>query len=193
MTAFRDYIEENTFLTGEETDRVMRLCLVRKIPRRQHLLREGTIWKWHVFVMKGCLRIYHVDPGEKVKTVGFALGGSWTGDRESMATGKPSRFNIHALQDSEVTLIADTEFQALRKSIAGFNALANHIILKSFRQCQERIFTSLSYTIDEKYAHFREEFPEIADSIPKNMIASYLGISSEYFSRSQTGKSLRKK
>ena len=104
----------------------------------------------------------------------------------------PSRFNIHALQPSEVVLIADTEFQALCRSIAGFKALAENIRLNAFRRRQKRIFTSLSHTVDQKYAAFREDFPTVADSIPKHMIASYFGISFEYFSRSQAAKHNRK-
>jgi CRP-like cAMP-binding protein len=192
MTEFIDYMMEHTFLTAEEIDRVVRASIVRRIPHRQHLLREGAVWKWHVFVTKGCLRTYFIDPGDKHQTIAFAVPGTWTGDRESMASGKPSQFNIHALQDSEVTLIADTEFQALRKSIAGFNALANNIILHAYRRSQKRIFSSLSHTVDQKLAIFRADYPTIADSIPKHMLASYFGISFEYFSRSQTGKYNRK-
>jgi CRP-like cAMP-binding protein len=192
MTEFIDYMTTNTFLTTEEIDRVVRASILRRVPHRQHLLREGTVWKWHVFVMKGCLRTYYIDPGDKHQTIAFAISGCWTGDRESMATGKPSQFNIHALQDSEVALIADTEFHALRKSIAGFNALANNIVLHAFRRSQKRLFSSVSHTVDQKLAAFRADYPTIANSVPKHMLASYFGISFEYFSRSQTGKYNRK-
>ena len=188
MTVFTDYMTEQAFLTTEEIDRVTRASILRRIPLRQHLLREGTVWKWHLFVMQGCLRTYYIDPNDKHQTISFAVPGSWTGDRESMVTGKPSRFNIQALQDSEVILIADTEFQALRRSIAGFNALANNIVLHAFRRSQKRLFSSLSHTVDQKLAAFRADYPTIANSIPKHMLASYFGISFEYFSRSQTGK-----
>ena len=192
MMVFKDYMAAHTFLTPEEIDRVIRASVLRRIPQRQHLLREGTVWNWHVFVMKGCLRIYYVDPADKQHTIAFAVAGCWTGDRESMVTGKPSRFNIHALQDTEVVLIADTEFQALRRSIAGFNTLANNIVLHAFRRSQKRLFSSVSQTVDQKLAAFRADYPGIADSIPKHMLASYFGISFEYFSRSQTGKYNRK-
>ena len=195
MTEFIDYMTAQTFLTAEEIDRVVRASILRRIPHRQHLLREGTVWKWHVFVMKGCLRTYYVDPADtadKHQTIAFAVPGCWTGDRESIAAGKPSRFNIHALQDSEVVLIADMEFQALRKSIAGFNALAGNIVLHAFRRSQKRLFSALSHTVDQKLATFRADYPAIANSIPKHMLASYFGISFEYFSRSQAGKYNRK-
>src|ERR1700744_395607 len=188
MRAFKDYIAKNTFLREEEIDRILRVSVSRKIAWPQHLLKEWCFGKWHVFVAEGCLRTYYHDWNDKEQTIGFSVPGTWTGDRERMEGCTPSRFNIDAVQDSVVMLIADADFQQLCKNLTGFNTLADNMLINNFRQCQKRIYMAVGYSADKKYAAFRKDYPAIADRIPKYMIASYLGITFEHFSRSKMGR-----
>src|ERR1700761_9460373 len=99
MQIFKDYISKNTRLSDEEIGRILRGCLIRRLAHRQVLLQEGNIWRSHAFVLGGCLRTYYIDGAGLQHTVGFAVQGCWTGDRESMVNARPSAFNIDALQE----------------------------------------------------------------------------------------------
>ena len=188
MEVFKDYISEHTFLSRAEIDRILRVCIKRRLAARQHLLQEGNVWKWHVFVTEGCLRTYYLDNDDVEHTVEFAIPGCWTGDRESLVNAKPSAFNIDAIFESEVILIGDNDYRSLCSGLPSFNSLANNILLKAFRMRQKKVYVAVSHTVTEKYSIFRDSYPEVADRIPQNMIASYLGITSEHLSRSRTGK-----
>ena len=48
---------------------------------------------------------------------------------------------------------------------------------------ERRLINSITYTAEEKYRHLTEDRPELVQRIPQNMVASYLGITPETFSR----------
>ncbi len=48
---------------------------------------------------------------------------------------------------------------------------------------QNRIFTSISGSAEEKYLQFIEDHPGIFNRLPLHMVASYLGVTRETLSR----------
>ena len=48
---------------------------------------------------------------------------------------------------------------------------------------QERILKNISYTSEEKYQDFIDNFPDVFRRVPLHMVASYLGVSRETLSR----------
>lgn len=180
---FKKYILERSLVSEEEFLEIAAVSQQRKLRRRQYLLQEGDVCKFNAFVTGGCLRNYTVDAKGNEHIVYFAVENWWTGDRESMSTGNPSRFNIDALEDSEVILISKTDFDHLCKKLPAFNDMINAILQKSFIVAQNRIHTYISQTAEEKYQSFTETFPHLLPRVPLGMIASYLGIAPETLSR----------
>lgn len=180
---FRKYISEKALLTDEEFKAIEAVSRDKKLRRRQYLLQEGDIWKLNAFVCKGLLRSYTVDSKATEHIMQFAPENHWTGDRESLMTGNPSRYNIDAIEDSELILIGKQDFDRLCKSIPALNDVVNTVLQKSFIVSQERIHANITYSAEEKYQNFLHRFPNIINRVPQHMIASYLGISAETLSR----------
>lgn len=166
------------------------MCMIKKLRKRQYLLQAGDTWKYHAFVCKGFLKLYYIDAKGQERIMQFAPENYWTGDRESLSTGLPSKYNIDAIEDSEILLIKKDDFEMLRKTIAAFNDFVNDTIKNNVMALQDRIYANITLTAEEKYNAFLKQFPAISNRIPLHMIASYLGISAETLSRvrSQTGK-----
>jgi CRP-like cAMP-binding protein len=120
----------------------------------------------------------------------FAPENYWTSDRESMASGMPSKYNIDAIEDSEILLLKKEDFEMLRKTIPAFNDFVNETLKKNVMVLQERIHVSISLSAEEKYSNFTSKYPAINNRVPLHMIASYLGVSAETLSRvrSQSSK-----
>ena len=180
---FRKYLEEKINLSGKEFELIQSVSTIKKIRKRQYLLQEGDVWRFNAFVCQGFVRSYLVDDKGQEHIMNFAPENYWIGDRESLASELPSKYNIDALEDSEILLINKINFEMLCKSIPLFNDLFNAIIQKSFVVSQERIHINITYTAGEKYNNFMARFPAVANRIPQHMIASYLGISAETLSR----------
>lgn len=180
---FKEYIRQRSSVAEVELSKIEAVCQIKKLRKRQYLLQEGDVWKFNAFVTKGCLRTYTIDEKGNEHIINFAVENWWTGDRESLASGQPSIFNIDALEDAEVVLITKTNFDKLCAEIPAFNNMVNAILQKSFIVAQSRIHTFISLSAEDKYLKFIEKYPHLISRVPQGMIASYLGITPETLSR----------
>ena len=187
---FQKYLDEKATLTQSESERIQSFAIVKKLRKRQYLLQEGDIWKYDAFITKGCLRTYSVDEKGNEHVNSFSIENWWTGDRESLISALPARYNIEAIEDCELVLFTHDNFELLCLEIPAFNSMVNMILQKSFIAAQNRIQAALSFTAEEKYLNFINKYPGFAARIPQTMIASYLGMTPETLSRirKQTAK-----
>ena len=188
---FKRYLDSKIQLSEADIAKIATISIVKKLRKWQYLLQADDIWKYNAFVTRGCLRTYTVDEKGGEHIIAFAIENWWAGDRESLLSGEPSRFNIDAIEDTEVILIARNDFDRLCKEIPTFDKMVGEILGRSFISAQNRIHAAISYTAEQKYLNFIARHPDFATRIPQNMIASYLGITPETLSRvrNQTLKS----
>jgi CRP-like cAMP-binding protein len=180
---FRKYLEDKITLTNEDYELIESVALFKKLRKRQYLLQAGDVWRFNAFVCKGFLRNYYVDDKGQDHIIQFAPENNWTGDRESMDSGLPSKYNVDALEDSEILLLSKEDFEMIRKTIPAFNDFVNESLKKNAVVLQERIHANISLSAEEKYSDFISKYPSISNRVPLHMIASYLGVSAETISR----------
>lgn len=180
---FQNYLQSKIALSDTEIELIKSLSTIKKLRKRQYLLQEGDIWRYHAFVCSGFVRTYSVDDKGQEHIMNFSPENHWTGDRESLTTENPSNYNIDAIEDAEILLIKKEDFERLCVQIPKFNELINAILQKSFVVSQNRILSNISLSAENKYQSFIQKFPSIANRVPQHMIASYLGISPETLSR----------
>ncbi|AYL94495.1 Crp/Fnr family transcriptional regulator [Mucilaginibacter celer] len=179
----KEYISQKATLTDADYAKIEAVCIYKKLRKRQYLLQEGDVWRYNAFIAKGLTRFYSVDESGRENIVSFARENWWTGDRASLLTGEPSKNNIDAVEDTELVMIANTNFEKLCKEIPAFNDMVNAIINKSFITSQSRIQAAIAFTAEQKYLDFIEKYPDLSVRVPQAMIASYLGITPETLSR----------
>jgi CRP-like cAMP-binding protein len=180
---FRQYIAGRITLTAEEWQMIDAVCIEKKLRKNQYLLQEGDVWKWNAFICEGCLRRYTIDTSGIEHIAQFTPENWWTGDRQSLVNGTPSKYNIDAIEDAVVTLLSKYEFDGLCSKIPAFNEMINQILHRSLIATQERVNVAISLGATEKYLNFIESYPQLANRIPRHMLASYLGITPESLSR----------
>ncbi|UOQ54886.1 Crp/Fnr family transcriptional regulator [Hymenobacter cellulosivorans] len=180
---FANYLRSKATFTAEEIAQIEAVTTIKRLRKRQFLLQEGEVWNYNAFVADGCLRTYSVDTKGAEHILTFAVENWWIGDLQSLASGLPARFNIDAIEDSVVLLIRKEEFDRLCQAIPALQQLVNALLHRSFLAQQNRIHTTISYSAEEKYRIFLQEFPVFARRIPQHMVASYLGMTTETLSR----------
>ncbi|HEY5369322.1 MAG TPA: Crp/Fnr family transcriptional regulator [Hanamia sp.] len=180
---FRKYLEDKIALTDQDFELIESVSSFKKLRKRQYLLQEGDVCRFNAFVCRGFLRYYYVDHKGQEHIMQFAPENYWTGDRESMDSGLPSKYNVDAIEDSEILLLKKEDFELICNTVPAFNDFVNKTLKKNVLVLHERIHASLSLSAEEKYSNFISKYPSISNRVPLHMIASYLGISPETLSR----------
>lgn len=177
------YLIEKGGLSDEDLKQIEAVVVPRKIRKRQYLLQEGDVSRYNSFVVKGCLRLYQVGKDGEEHVLKFAVENWWISDYESYYSGLPSKYNIDALENSEILMIEKSKLAILLDTIPRLRKLIEKLDARNFEATQKRILSSISQTAEERYNDFVLSCPQIANRVPLHMIASFMGLSRETLSR----------
>tara|TARA_B100000809_G_scaffold14919_1_gene13544 strand:- start:2686 stop:3270 length:585 start_codon:yes stop_codon:yes gene_type:complete len=179
LTSINQHIE----LTSNEHKILIENLTSRNYLKGQFVLQQGDICKNETFVVKGCLKTFHVDEEGQEHIIRFSLENWWASDIGSFITKTPANSNIQCLENTKVIQISFENIQKLYTLIPKLERFFRIRIEKGFAASEGRIIRNLSLTATEKYLGFRKRYPQIEQRIPQYMIASYLGITKEFLSK----------
>jgi|EP01037_Dinobryon_pediforme_P012055 CRP-like cAMP-binding protein len=180
-------IERHIHLTDTERALFIEKLQERKIKRRGFFLKDGDVCKYSAFVTTGCLRGFTVDKNGIEHVLSFAPPDWWIADMYSLISQKPGTVNIEALEDTEVILLSKVNQEKLYLEIPKFERFFRILTENSLVANQQRIVDNLSLTAEERYALFCKRYPTLVDHLPQKQIASYIGVTPEFFSRMRSG------
>ncbi len=170
-------------LSPEEQQLLTSALTMRKLRKRYFLVQAGDLCHHEYFVNAGCLRAFITDPRGDDHNLLFATEDWWISDMQSYLTGLPATMSIEALEDCEVLAIEKGDLNRLFEQIPALNTWFRILLQNAFVAQQQRIFASISYTAEERYAFFIQKYPQLEQRIPQHHVASYLGVSAETLSR----------
>lgn len=178
-------LNEVITLTEEEEAIFKEYLMPKKLRKKQYILQEGDICKYTIFVEKGLLRSYNVNEKGNDQIVQFALEGWWISDLYALIAGEPSRYNIDALEDSELLLISNTGTEELLKRVPKFLEFSYLQMRSAYIALERRLSQMVNLTTEERYTKLLQTYPDIVQRVPQHMIASYLGLTPETLSRAR--------
>jgi CRP-like cAMP-binding protein len=185
-------IREHIQISSEQFDVCKTLFLPKKIRKKQYLLQEGEVCKHIIFVEKGLLRSYTTDNKGNEHILQFALEGWWIADLYSFLTDETSAYNIEALEESELLMIAKPSWDILLDRVPLLERYFRILLQNNLIATQRRLMGELSETTEEKYLKLVKAYPDCIQRVPQHMIASYLGITRETLSRIRNQLATRK-
>ena len=153
------------------------------IKRKEFILTEGEVCKYSTFVTSGCLRGYTVDKSGTEHVLSFAPPDWWIADIYSLISQKPGILNIEALEDTETILLSKASQEKLYSEVPKFERFFRILTENSLVANQQRIVDNMSLTAEERYSIFCKRYPTLIDHLPQKQIASYIGVTPEFFSR----------
>ncbi|OGS76943.1 MAG: Crp/Fnr family transcriptional regulator [Candidatus Fluviicola riflensis] len=128
------------------------------------------------------MRIY-VQTEDKEVTQWISTKGYFVTDLAGFVFETPARWTIQALTDVELFTINRSDYVKLGQLIPKWHELEKLFITRCFIILEDRIFTHLSMTAEERYNFFFENNKELFNQVPLQYIASMLGMTPETFSR----------
>ncbi|RRJ91620.1 Crp/Fnr family transcriptional regulator [Paenimyroides tangerinum] len=185
-------IAKHIELTQEEQQIVLSKFETASYKTKTILLEQGENGSCTYFVNKGIIRNYTVDDNGAEHIISFASPGWWIADMYSFLAGKPSHSFIEVIDDAEVMIITRENQDLLYESVPKLERYFRILIENSLIANQQRLIDKLSLTAEERYENFQKKYPDVKNCLPQKHIASYIGVTPEFFSKMKS-KLLKKK
>ena len=170
-------------LQAEEAAFFVSLLKEKQVKRKEHLLREGEICFYSIFVNAGCLRSYTIDKNGSEHILQFAPSDYWITDVYSMLQKQPGELNIEALRDTEVLLLHIDDREKLMLKVPRFERFFRIHAENSLIIFCQRILENLSVPARDRYLLFCKRYPNLAEMLPQKQVAAYIGVTPEFLSK----------
>jgi len=181
-------ISRHIQLTEAETAQFTGYLQTKTVKRKQLLLQDGEVCKYSAFVTDGCLRGYTIDRAGTEHVLSFAPPNWWIADMYSLLSQKPGTLYIEALEDTHIILLSKTNQEKLYLEVPKFERFFRILTEKSLVANQQRLIDNMSLTAEERYNLFCKRYPTLIDHLPRKQLASYIGVTPEFFSRMMKGR-----
>ncbi len=155
---------------------------VRTLKKGEYLVREGEVCNHVSFINHGLVRMFHAVEG-KEKIIMFAHENEYTAEYQSFLTRRPANAYLLAMEDTELVETCYDDLQMLYQCVPEANLLGRMIAENLFLMMCDLSNHEAKSTIAGRYERLITEIPWLTQRVPQYMIASYLGITPEAFSR----------
>ncbi|RZJ52543.1 MAG: cyclic nucleotide-binding domain-containing protein, partial [Flavobacterium sp.] len=160
------HIEQKVNLTQAEREMIGTFFVSKRLRKKQYLLQEGDVCRYLCFVADGLLRTYNVDEkGDEHMSV-FGWEGWWISDFNSFLSVEPAVFNIDAIEDSKLLMIARADYDKLTLQVPIMDRYFRILFQNSLVTKERRLMSSITHTAEQKYIQLLGSNPEIIARIP---------------------------
>lgn len=156
---------------------------VLEVKRNHELLTQGDVCQYVYFVAKGCLQVYVYDREMNETTRDIVTEDNWCSELISFGSGKPATENIRTVEPSTLLAIDRPGFQQLMETVPQFDRVYKQILEASYANSVYRINTFVSLSALDRIKWLMQYRPALMARLSSKLIASYLGINKDVFSR----------
>lgn len=176
-------IAKHVTLTPEEEERVLFLTEAQAFKAKTVLLKAEEVCTQSYFVTKGILRSYTIDENGVEHVVSFACPEWWIADMYSYLSQRPGQLFIEVNEDAEVIILTKEHQEQLYTEVPKIERFFRILIENSLIANQQRLINNLTFTAEARYDIFSKKFHSILPYLPQKQIASYIGVTPEFFSK----------
>ncbi|MNX29811.1 Anaerobic regulatory protein [compost metagenome] len=183
MDLILENIAKHVSLTPEEQTLFLSLTETKTYKAKTILLKAGEVCTHSFFVTKGILRSYTIDENGVEHVMSFACPGWWIADMYSYLSQRPGQLYIEVNEDADVVLLSKENQEQLYHAIPKTERFFRILIENSLVANQQRLIDNLSFTAEARYDKFTKKYKELVNCLPQKQIASYIGVTPEFFSK----------
>lgn len=182
MTELEQYIQSYFGVSNKDLSQIVTLFKPEILSKDAFLFKTGQYCQQLSFIKSGILRVY-VATEDKDVTQWISTQGHFVTDLSSLVFGSPARWSIQALADTELYTIKRADYLNIGSLVPQWHQLEKLFIARCFTTMEDRIFSHLSMSAEQRYHFFFETNKELFNQVPLQYIASMLGMTPETFSR----------
>ena len=183
MSLLEQHIESYLGVSGDQTKTLAEKFIPSFMQKDEFYVREGNQCNQLSFIKSGSLRIHKTTEEGKEITQWISTQGDLVTELSSFIFDQPSRWNIQALEPVELFTLSKKEYQSLPSLVPIWPELEKRFIAKCFITLEDRVYSFLSMTAEERYNHLFTYKKELFNQIPLHYLASMIGMTPETLSR----------
>ena len=177
------YINKWTTISKEDEVKILSAFEPISIKKKKDLLVAGQVCDYMYFITKGCVRSFYIDSKGIEHIYQIRMDNNWIGDIDSYYTRQKSRYNIEALEDTNLLRITVDRMDQLFIEIPALERYFRILFQKAYINALNRLNATMWDTAIDRYNNMLKEHSEIFQRVSLVHIASYLGITPESLSR----------
>lgn len=183
MSILETYISSYFDIHNEELKVISEMFSVTTIEKNDFFCKVDTECKQLSFIDEGYFRIFkYTDEGKEI-TQWIASPGEFITDLSSIVFNTPSKWNIKAITDCKLYTIKKEDYNRIGNIVKNWSILEKLFLTKCFLTLEDRMFSMLSMSAEERYNMLFQMKPELFNQVSLTYLASMLGMAPETFSR----------
>lgn len=183
LTVLRDHIVKRLGSDISHLDTVLSRFKYIETKRNELLLKEGDVCKYVYFIAKGCLQVFVYDNEMTETTRDIIIEDNWCSELISFGSGQPATENIRSIEASYLLAIDRKNFQEMMETVPQFDKVYKQILEASYANSVYRINTFVALSALDRIKWLMQYRPTLMTRVSSKLLASYLGINKDVFSR----------
>ena len=180
--ALFEYLNRFVELSRVEFDYLIPFMQVRIFEKRTVILQQGDVEDYLSVVIKGIVRKY-VNSEKGEVTLQLATEGHVVQSEISFHHRNPSLVSLETIEPTVLISMHYDHVQQALEHIPHAEKLGRSIIMQMFIKKDARYFDQLKKSTRERFLDYMENHPHMIQRVPQKILASYLNIKPETFSR----------
>ncbi|MGB1217674.1 MAG: Crp/Fnr family transcriptional regulator [Saprospiraceae bacterium] len=183
MEFLREILNLHIPIDSDNWDLLSTQLIVKEVNAGEYINKANEICDFIGFVNKGAFRAFYLNDEGVETSLLLNSKSEFITDYESYITGKLSKLNIQAIEDSELILLPKKALDELYETSFYWNKFGRLVAENVYLNCKKRTEELLFLTPEKRYLKLMDEHPEFFQKYPLRYISSYLGITPQSLSR----------
>ena len=179
----KEHVSKIVALTDEQFDYFFSHFKAETFKKGQTIISEGQDVDKEYFVISGCLKTFYVNDEVKMYILQFAMPTWWASDYAALYNKTKATINVDCVSDVEILSLSNQD----REKICGEIHEVEHFFRwrtnRGYVASQKRLLSFMNNDTKTRYEELLLLYPALYNTVPKHLIAAYLGVSRETLSR----------
>ncbi|AUD03543.1 Crp/Fnr family transcriptional regulator [Spirosoma pollinicola] len=181
MIELSNFIKSQINISNDDLQTILSNFQERTIDKDKFVIKKGQIVTSYYFIKSGGLRIYF-DKDDRQITGWLAFQNDFFTELNSLKSGQPTQFNIHAIESSTLLTIDKSQMELLYRQFPLWQQFGRQIWENAFLKVINGILSYQTMTAEERYLGMMKQ-SDLLQKVPLKQLASYLGITQTSLSR----------
>ena len=170
-------------ISRESIEKLIPYLEIRRFEKKKKLVNLGELEDYLNVVIKGLVRKYVPSLIRGEVTLQLATEGHFIQSEISFHHRVPSEVIVQTLEPTVLVSIRHDRLQEAFEIMPEFEILGRAVIMDMFIKKDARYFDQLKTPTRDRFLEYINTHPEMLQRVPQKVLASYLNIKPETFSR----------